>query len=1039
MTTVICKDAVARILGKKPTDAQVKAVEKHISKKMRELARSNPAQWAGLSAKDRIVAGADQAVAELRHGEKEAKRRAVLSVQAARSNRLAVEALKRPNRNWATAILDHLQNVYVYQQTLGRAQFGVLKSKLDAIEPKSDFIGWLQNPRNIMAFMREVDGTATGNAVASKAAKVWLQTTDEYLARLNRSGADVGKLDYGYLPRIHDIRKIQKVVDDPKTGRNQWVEDVLPWIKTKQEYYLREDGSPMSDDELRAFLKEAKISLDTEGALKGEPGKFKGSGVGAARLAGKHRELHFSADAWAAYNAKYGKGTLYDAINAHVHGVARDTALFENLGPNPEGTFRYINDIVKRNDGGQEQTGGVGSFFVLPTEAWDVLSGRTAQAVNKTLAQVALNTTNLLVSARLGKAIFPAISDLGTTFLTAHYNKASTIKAYSNALKLATSKKARRALEAQGIVAESLIGSGNRFMFNNMTHNWSSKAAHATLKYSLLHGFTDNVRDGYSIAQQMAFGEVHKTPWNKLDADDIRRLTDKGITEADWKAWQQAKLEDWRGTPALTPNAIGALTDAQLRPSAQPRLDEIAGQADASIDKLLKRNTQEQDWIAKRTQRFDDLAKRLQTTFNELSADKTERATKAKEAIAARMDEFEAARDFAKVRTALEADTLTGDYRTHLKVREYLKARIKPDSGLSAFSHARGKIGEDLGRREIAARTKLKEARARIRKIDKSTLDYLDAKDQGIGNRLLREHTELSDFVKRSENRQKQRELGVKSIAEDAARQSQEELSRTRDRTLTKYLAYLNDESYHASLAPDLLTRAALTRSTRPGTVAGSVRQIAALFASFPISMITRHWRRAARLDTGAQAAYLATLIATHTALGAISVQARNLLFGKDPESMETPKFWGKALLYGGALGWIGDSVEALLGTVRRYQGKPDYGSVLGAGPAAFVDVAAPLGSGAGAALGYNKPEKFYQDAFSAVKGFTPFSTLWWIEGPLNHLLLHDLQESLNPGYLRRMEQTAYKDQGTKFYWRPGTRLPQRAPDLGAAFRPPPR
>jgi hypothetical protein len=72
-------------------------------------------------------------------------------------------------------------------------------------------------------------------------------------------------------------------------------------------------------------------------------------------------------------------------------------------------------------------------------------------------------------------------------------------------------------------------------------------------------------------------------------------------------------------------------------------------------------------------------------------------------------------------------------------------------------------------------------------------------------------------------------------------------------------------------------------------------------------------------------------------------------------------------------------------------------------------------------------------DALRFARGNTPFMNLWYLRGAVDHLVLHDLQESVSPGYLRKMRKRAQKDWDQDYYWEPGEALPDRAPSLEAA------
>jgi hypothetical protein len=64
-----------------------------------------------------------------------------------------------------------------------------------------------------------------------------------------------------------------------------------------------------------------------------------------------------------------------------------------------------------------------------------------------------------------------------------------------------------------------------------------------------------------------------------------------------------------------------------------------------------------------------------------------------------------------------------------------------------------------------------------------------------------------------------------------------------------------------------------------------------------------------------------------------------------------------------------------------------------------------------------------------------PGSTLWYTRLAFTRELLDQLQAEIDPDYndsFSRMEKRAQQD-GARYYWRPGRRTPDRAPDLQKA------
>ena len=180
------------------------------------------------------------------------------------------------------------------------------------------------------------DGS-TGNAIARAGAKAWLDAMETMRQRFNSAGGDVGKLDYGYLPQPHDQARVLRA------GPDKWSAQVLPLLDRSR--YLNEDGSRMSDAQVLDFLKAAHDTIATGGANKREPGAFAGTGARANRGA-ESREIHFaSGDAYLQYLAKYGGGSMFDAMVGHVaqrarsRGAAAALELLQHNGLDTEPKF----------------------------------------------------------------------------------------------------------------------------------------------------------------------------------------------------------------------------------------------------------------------------------------------------------------------------------------------------------------------------------------------------------------------------------------------------------------------------------------------------------------------------------------------------------------------------------------------------------------------------------------------------------------------------------------------------------------------------
>ena len=253
---------------------------------------------------------------------------------------------------------------------------------------------------------------------------------------------------------------------------------------------------------------------------------------------------------------------------------------------------------------------------------------------------------------------------------------------------------------------------------------------------------------------------------------------------------------------------------------------------------------------------------------------------------------------------------------------------------------------------------------------------------------------------------------------------------REMDDAVGKMLGYIQEESEFTSINPGLMTRATIRQGTQAGTVGGEALRNTMLFKSFGIAMFERHWKRIQRMETTAgKASHSIALASTLVLAGAVTNQLLDIWNGRDPRDMRSKEFWLKAAMRGGGLGILGDVFYTGLGGDNA-GGQSNLTGLLGPVTGTVADVGLTLGS---AFKDKTEPADVGANLLRIGWQNTPLLRSWYTKAVIEHALIHDMQESLSPGYLRRMEKKAQKDFGQQFWWRPGASDPKRAPNLGAA------
>jgi hypothetical protein len=809
-----CIAEIAQAIGRNPTRADLEAFQGGLTQQMRELARRDRTAWQSMSHEQRLQAAADAAAREaVASADKAAQRKASNLLAQSRetqrlTNRAAQKAEQGSTQAFHDALFERLVQVDTYVSGLRNEALSDMLDAINAVEGR--FLNLMDDPAKVQAFAKAVLDGDTSDPAMAKAAKAYIDTMEALRNRANAAGADIGKLDYAYLPQPHDTGKIAR------TGVDQWVADVLP--RLDRERYVAADGSLMTDDQVAELLRGAWTTLATEGRSKMDPGAARG-GSRASRFDDAHRAIHFKdADSYIAYMQQYGRGSMLEAIAGHVGSMTKTIGMLEELGANPATTWRLLKDTAELRD----NRTGARNFGATLDMYWDSLNGTTGQPVSQRLAQVGQSIRSFTVAAKLQGTLISSITDAPLQVLVAKSSGVPMGKAMKS-LFAGVGKDSTRVAHELALGIDEIAGELSRWHDGNLGATWASKLASSTMKLSLMEGWTNALRRGFALTYSGTLQRMARTDWAGLNEGDRRRLTESGVTEADWRIWQLAAPQEFKGVPLLTKEGIRAI-DAE----------------------------------------------------------------------------------------------------------------------------ANGLTPADI------------------------------------------------------------------------------------DRAVARFLGHVDAEAKTAVLAPDLRTRAALQQGTKAGTVGGEGLRMLMLFKSFPLAVVEKHLRRIRNIpSTQGKVAYSVAMMTSLTLFGAIALQLKDIIAGKDPRDMTTGKFWAAAFLQGGGLGIFGDVLYTGMGGNTR-GGQANWTSLAGPVFGTVLDAVDLTLGNAGRALA-GKETQFGADAVRFAKGNTPFINLWYARGAIDHMVMHDLQESVSPGYLKRMKARARKDWGQRYWWEPGEAMPDRAPDLEAA------
>jgi hypothetical protein len=408
----------------------------------------------------------------------------------------------------AQALFDYDQLApYMNVEALRKVIVGSAHSELTSIlvRHRRNLAGQVRHVEELDDVVRELFGTKTGNLNAAEMAGAFRQVAEGLRQRFNAAGGAIGKLEGWGLPQRHNPGRVREA------GFEAWRDFVAPRLDRAR---MIDDatGQPFDDESLAALLADVFATIRTEGWVDRVPS----GGGGGSKLANRraeHRVLHFAdADSWIEYQGRFGEGgegAAFDAMMAHVEGMARDIAHMEVLGPNPVATVRWLKDSLLR-EGALDPGSDVRLLdrYRSGAERIEQLYAATSGALNSPVSARwarRFGTVRALHTAQLlGSAFLSATTDVGFQAITRGFNGLPVTGALTGYLKLfrpnmPESHQVAVRLRLIAEEASSLGATQQRYLGESVGHEWSRRLADGVLRVSGLSPWTQAGRWAFGM------------------------------------------------------------------------------------------------------------------------------------------------------------------------------------------------------------------------------------------------------------------------------------------------------------------------------------------------------------------------------------------------------------------------------------------------------------------------------------------------------------------------------------------------------------
>lgn len=797
----------------------------------------------------------------------------------------------------------------------------------------------------------------SGNKAALRAAEIFHRYQRLAVEGLNREGAWIGRID-GYITRQgHDADRMVKA------GYPAWRAAMLR--------HLDERSFEAVTDRER-FLKGVYqglvtgVHLDADSLTGFKDPAFKGPSNVAKKLS-QARTLHFKdADAWMDYQAEFGAPNIIETMLRGLDKAAKATALMREYGTNPRAEFdadiQHLQETWRDRDMGAVMR--LNDRVKPLNNQMDELDGTAATPVNRTLARIGAGMRTWQSMSKLGGVLLSALTDVPYKAGELKYQGINLMESYADGFaSIARGRgtgEVREIMDLLGAGLEGVVGHmASRFDGGDHVPGMLSSVANHYFRWTGLTYWTDAQRAGAEIIMSRHLGTLQGQEWDALPHETSRILSMFDIGKAEWEALAGVEWAQANGKAHLTPDRARLLSDEAADALMPTRVKDISDAFTARLDRAQER-------IEVLTTRLEKLDVRLSKAA---SVPKDGEAAE----IRFRVEGWKrGANGIRRVRDAIVdmRDGKTSTNRTLLIMRQHL------DWARSA--------NLDLGAKMQQQRTRMEKKAAKAA----DDLEELPVRIAEIERQLLDQFRQLEEMPQRYQD-----DL-------DKAR------AEVRDDLALKLTSYFSDRGMYAVLQTGARERAILRQGTRAGTPVGEALRTLTQFKAFPVAIITKVWGR--DIHGGAEgwgkAAGIFHLMVMTTVFGYLAGVAKDMAKGRTPRDPTDPKTWAAAFAQGGGAGIYGDFI---VGKYSRF------------GNTALETVAGPTLTSAGDIVNLwaatRGGDGRAATALRIAMANTPFANLFWLRPAIDYGFLYQVQEAMNPGFLRRMERRLKEENGQTF------------------------
>lgn len=454
---------------------------------------------------------------------------------------------------------------------MARVWLELLDKKIDAVRGRAfatlsdllakhrrNLVGVVRNRDDLELTARGLFGEKIDDINAREIADAYNVTRETMRQRFNAAGGAIGKLENYGLPVRHGSERVMAAPYE------QW--RTHPSIE-RARIFDTETGTYATGLRREAILRAARETIATDGASKVKPGTRFGNSSMANR-GSETRIIHFASfDDWNAYRTDFGDGSdIYDIMMGSLHALARDTAIIEEMGPNPAATIRFQKEWIEKavkSDAGPSGKRNREKLIATTTRmqaTFDELTGANKVPADERIALAFGAVKSQQVAAKLGSAMVSAVNDFGTLMFTAGYNDIPISKVMARYVSLWSSAEDQALAVRLGLVTDDWIGmsaSAARYTGEELTGEISRRLAEIVIRGQGLARHTRSAQWAFGMQFLSHLTEMRGRAFGQLDPGMQRVFRNNGLGEADWDAYRSTPMRQERGAEWIMPDDAG--------------------------------------------------------------------------------------------------------------------------------------------------------------------------------------------------------------------------------------------------------------------------------------------------------------------------------------------------------------------------------------------------------------------------------------------------------------------------------------------------